>query len=118
MKQPPPIHLSDNAAEHVRSWMAQQEPTPRALRLGVKPSGCSGHQYVVSPAEQIDEQDTCFASQGIDIVVDANSLRYLQGTELDFVREGLNSGFRFRNPNVVASCGCGASFSTKEDQKA
>lgn len=115
MKQQTPLHLTDQAAAHVRSWMARQTPTPRALRFGVKPSGCSGHQYVVSPADEINEQDTCFASQGIDIVVDTHSMRYLQGTEVDFVREGVNSGFRFNNPNVEARCGCGESFSIKEE---
>lgn len=110
------IHLTDGAAAHVRAWMAEQDTPPTALRIGVKPTGCSGYQYVVSAAWQLNEQDTRFASQGIDIVVDPQSLQYLKGSEVDFVREGVNTGFRFHNPNVAETCGCGESFSIKEEE--
>lgn len=81
------------------------------IRLGVKPSGCSGMSYVMEFADDVQTGDQCFESQGMTLVVDARSLPYLMGTRLDFVREGLNEGFRFENPNAKASCGCGESFS-------
>ena len=105
----PQIQLTDRAAEHVKSFLDKQGKG-LGLRLGVKPAGCSGQQYVVETAEQIHDSDQTFESNGIRIVIDADSLKYLAGTELDFVREGLNSGFRFNNPNVTDTCGCGESF--------
>lgn len=103
------IKVTDRAAEHVKNYL-QKQGSGMGLRLGVKPAGCSGQQYVVETAENIGDNDQTFESNGIRIVVDADSLRYLSGTELDFVREGLNSGFRFNNPNVTDTCGCGESF--------
>ncbi|MEX2524587.1 MAG: iron-sulfur cluster assembly accessory protein [Gammaproteobacteria bacterium] len=106
------IELTENAANHVRQYLARHGGD--SFRIGVKPTGCSGYQYVVETAESIGEDDTTFESRGVKIVVDNQSLRYLGGTELDYVREGLNEGFRFRNPNVQETCGCGESFSVAD----
>lgn len=107
------ITLTERAAEHVRGFLARTGKGV-GLRVGVKPTGCSGYQYIVEPAEAICEHDRVFDSQGIKIVIDDQSLRYLAGTELDYGREGLNEGFRFNNPNVAATCGCGESFNIAE----
>lgn len=103
------IDLTDRAAQHVRNYLAKHGHGV-GLRVGVKPTGCSGYQYVVTAAESINTQDRAFESKGVQIVIDEQSLPYLAGTELDYVREGLNEGFRFNNPNVQATCGCGESF--------
>jgi iron-sulfur cluster assembly protein len=103
------IKLTDRAADHVKNYL-QKQGAGVGLRLGVKPAGCSGQQYVVETAEAIRDGDRTFESNGIRIVIDEESFRYLSGTELDFIREGLNSGFRFNNPNVTDTCGCGESF--------
>ncbi len=105
------IQLTDRAAEHVKTFLDKQGKGV-GLRLGIKPAGCSGQQYVVETAQQINAGDHTFESNGVRIVVDEKSLEYLRGTELDFVTEGLNSGFRFNNPNVTDTCGCGESFTT------
>ena len=107
------INLTDRAAEHVKNFLAKQGKGI-ALRIGIKPTGCSGYQYVVEAAEQINDQDQVFESNGVKVVTDPLSLRYLAGTELDYVREGLNAGFKFNNPNVQDTCGCGESFNVKE----
>jgi iron-sulfur cluster assembly protein len=109
------IHLTERAAAHVKGFLAK-DGRKVGLRVGVKPTGCSGYQYVVQPAEKIDAQDQVFESCGVTVITDQESLRYLAGTELDFVREGLNSGFRFNNPNVQTTCGCGESFNIKDPQ--
>ena len=110
---PASINLTERAAEHVKNYLAKQGKGV-GLRVGVKPTGCSGYQYVIEAAEQVNDQDQVFESNGIQIVTDPLSLRYLAGTELDYVREGLNSGFKFNNPNVQDTCGCGESFNVKE----
>jgi iron-sulfur cluster assembly protein len=104
------ITLTERAAEHVKAFMAE-ENNAAGLRLAVKPTGCSGYMYVVELADNVFEHDRVFESRGIQIVVDTESLKYLSGTEVDYAREGLNEGFRFENPNVSATCGCGESFS-------
>lgn len=109
------IHLTERAAAHVKSFFAK-DGLKVGLRVGIKPTGCSGYQYVVQPVEKIDAQDQVFESCGVKVITDQESLRYLAGTELDFVREGLNSGFRFNNPNVETTCGCGESFNIKDPQ--
>ncbi len=113
MTETTPIRLTDRAAGHVKEWLDRQEAS--LIRLAIKPAGCSGSQYVVSEATEKNADDICFTSNGVSVVVDPKSLRYLQGTELDFVREGLNSRFRFNNPNVDQTCGCGESVHLKED---
>ena len=103
------ITLTERAASRVREFMSR-EPAA-GLRLAVKPTGCSGYMYVVEMTQNVLAQDQVFESHGVPVVVDAQSLKYLDGTEVDFAREGLNEGFRFANPNVAATCGCGESFS-------
>ena len=106
------IALTDNAAAHVRNYLARHGGG--GFRIAVKPTGCSGYQYVVESAGAIGEDDATFECKGVQIVVDKLSLRYLAGTELDYVREGLNEGFRFNNPNVAETCGCGERFSVAD----
>jgi len=108
------IQLSQRAATHVKNYLAT-EGEEFSLRIGVKPTGCSGYQYVVEAAEKVNENDQLFESNGVKIVIDDQSFRYLSGTELDYVKEGLNEGFRFNNPNVQTTCGCGESFTISEE---
>lgn len=104
------IALTDRAATHIKNYLAKTGGGI-GLRLGVKPTGCSGYQYVVEAAGEVRDHDRTFESNGVKIVIDEQSFRYLAGTELDYIREGLNEGFRFNNPNVSETCGCGESFS-------
>ena len=103
------ISLSPSAAERVRTFMASRGKGI-GLRLGVKQTGCSGYAYVVSYADEVGTGDIVFDASGVKVVVDRDSLRYVDGTEIDFVRQGLNEAFKFRNPNVKGECGCGESF--------
>ena len=103
------ITLTEKAADHVKGFLASRGKGA-GLRLGVRTSGCSGMAYVLEFADQINPEDEVFEDHGVQVVVDAKSLLYLDGTELDFVKEGLNEGFQFNNPNVTDSCGCGESF--------
>ena len=103
------ISLTPAAAERVRTFMANRGKGI-GLRLGVKQTGCSGYAYVVSYADEIGARDVVFEVSDVKVVVDAESLRYVDGTEIDFVRQGLNEAFKFRNPNVKGECGCGESF--------
>lgn len=107
------IHLTERAANHIKHYLSGQGKGI-GLRVGVKTTGCSGYQYVIEAAIEINEHDHVFESNGVKIVTDGQSLRYLAGTELDYVREGLNSGFKFNNPNVGETCGCGESFNIKQ----
>lgn len=102
------ITLTERAAQHVQRFLTNNEGN--GLRVGVKPTGCSGYMYVVQPVKEVNDHDQVFVSQGVQIVVDDESMKYLDGTEVDFTREGLNEGFKFVNPNVKATCGCGESF--------
>ncbi len=101
--------LTERAAEHVRKFLDAQEGVD-ALRVSVKTTGCSGYSYVVDTADNINDDDEIFESQGVKIVVGQNSIEYLKGTEMDYVKEGLKEGFQFKNPNVAETCGCGESF--------
>lgn len=103
------ISLTENAAQHIRKSL-DKRGKGLGLRLGVKTSGCSGMAYTLEFVDQIEEQDQIFESQGIQVILDPKSLVYLNGTELDYAREGLNEGFKFNNPNVQNTCGCGESF--------
>jgi len=103
------ISLTPAAAERVRTFMASRGKGI-GLRLGVKQTGCSGYAYVVSYADELDASDVVFEVSDVKVVVDAASLKYVDGTEIDFVRQGLNEAFKFRNPNVKGECGCGESF--------
>jgi iron-sulfur cluster assembly protein len=104
-----PVTLSQNAAKHVSAYLAKRGKG-FGLRLGVRTSGCSGMAYKLEFVDESKEDDLIFESHGIKVVVDPKSLPYLDGTELDFAREGLNEGFKFNNPNVKDQCGCGESF--------
>jgi len=104
------VSLTDSAADRVRTFLASRGRGV-GLRLGVKKTGCSGFAYVVNYADEVGANDAVFDSAGVKVIVDADSLRYVDGTEIDFVREGLNEAFKFRNPNVKGECGCGESFS-------
>lgn len=104
------VTLTENAARHVRRSL-EKRGRGEGLRLGVRTSGCSGMAYVLEYADQIAAEDLVYESYGVKVLVDPKSLVYLEGTELDYTREGLNEGFRFNNPNQKESCGCGESFS-------
>ena len=103
------VTLTDRAAEHVQRYIAKRGKGV-GLRLGVKTTGCSGLAYKLEYVDELLPEDNVFESHGIKVIVDANSLPYIDGTELDYAREGLNEGFRFNNPNVKDECGCGESF--------
>lgn len=103
------ITLSESAAHRVRHFMAQREGVT-GLRLGVRKSGCSGFSYVIDYAREPGPDDVVFEDRGVCIVVDRKSLSLIDGTRVDFVREGLGHTFRFENPNVSDACGCGESF--------
>jgi len=104
------ITLTPAAADRVRHFLTERGHGV-GLRLGVRKTGCSGFAYVVNYADAIEPDDRVFDSQGVRVLVDARSLELIDGTEVDFVRQGLNEAFRFRNPNVRGECGCGESFS-------
>ena len=103
------ITLTDRAADHVRSFLARKDDAV-GLRLGVKKTGCSGLSYVVNFAEFVSEDDEVFDTAGVRVVVQRDALQFIDGTEVDYVRDGLNEAFRFRNPNATGECGCGESF--------
>lgn len=104
------ITLTPAAADRVRRFIAERG-RGIGLRLGVRRTGCSGFAYVVNYADEARENDRVFDCLGVRILVDPESLALIDGTEVDFVRHGLNEAFRFRNPNVRGECGCGESFS-------
>jgi len=103
------VTLSERAAKHVSNFIAKRGKG-LGIRLGVRTSGCSGMAYKLEFVDQTQDEDLVFESHGVKVVVDPKSLPYIDGTELDYVREGLNEGFKFNNPNVKDSCGCGESF--------
>ncbi len=104
-----PISLTDSAAKHVKTYL-ERRGKGIGVRLGVKATGCSGMAYTIEYADQIDEEDHVFEDKGVRVVINPKSMVYLEGTELDFAREGLSEGFQFRNPNEKDRCGCGESF--------
>ena len=103
------ITLTNSAAERVRTFLANRGKG-FGLRLGIKTSGCSGLASVLEFVDELNEDDNVFEQDGVKVIVDTKSLVYLDGTQLDFVKEGLNEGFKFINPNVKDQCGCGESF--------
>ena len=103
------VTLTASAAERVQKFLANRGKG-EGLRLGVRTSGCSGMAYVLEFADEIDAEDQVFESHGVKVIIDPKSLVYLDGTEVDFAKEGLNEGFKFNNPNVKDACGCGESF--------
>ena len=103
------IHLSDIAASRVRNFL-DGRGKGIGLRLGVKTTGCSGLAYVMEYVDEVQDGDEVFETNGVKVVVDKKSLVFLDGTEVDFAKVGLNEGFQFKNPNAKDACGCGESF--------
>ncbi len=103
------IHLSQIAADRVQKYL-ENRGKGIGLRLGVKTTGCSGMAYVIEFVDELQNDDEVFESHGIKVVVDKKSLLFIDGTEVDFGKEGLNEGFLFKNPNAKDPCGCGESF--------
>lgn len=103
------ITLTDAAVKHVKSFIDNRGKGV-GLRLAVKTTGCSGMAYVLEFADEVGPEDKVFEQEGIQVIIDPKSLVYLDGTELDYAKEGLNEGFKFNNPNVKGECGCGESF--------
>ena len=104
-----PITLTDAAASRVRNFI-DNRGKGIGLRLAVRTTGCSGMAYVLEFADEVEDGDVVFEDNDVKVVIDRKSLVYLDGTELDFGKEGLNEGFKFNNPNVKDECGCGESF--------
>ena len=103
------IQLTDAAAQRVQTFL-NNRGKGIGLRLGVKTTGCSGMAYVIEFVDELDDSDTVFETNGVKVVVDPKSLIFLDGTQVDFSKEGLNEGFPFVNPNAKDACGCGESF--------
>jgi len=103
------IQLTDSAATRVRKYLAGRGDSI-GLRLGITRTGCSGYSYVINYAEDVGADDVVFEDRGVKIIVDPEALELIDGTEVDFVKNGLNEAFSFKNPNVTGECGCGESF--------
>ena len=103
------VSMTSAAANHVARYL-EKHGKGVGIRLGVRTSGCSGMAYVLEYVDDLNTEDEVFEFEGVKVVIDPKSLVYLEGTELDFVKEGLNEGFKFNNPNVRSECGCGESF--------
>jgi iron-sulfur cluster assembly protein len=103
------ISLTDSAAQRVHDYLAKRG-SGIGLRLGVTETGCSGYSYVINYADEIDAADAVFEDKGVTVVVGKDALRLIDGTEIDFVQNGLNQAFSFNNPNISGACGCGESF--------
>ena len=104
------VSLTQNAAERVRTFLAQRGHG-LGLRVGIKKTGCNGYAYIIDYADSVEDDDEIFEQRGVKVIVDRQSLALIDGTEVDFVKQGLNEAFKFRNPNVKGECGCGESFS-------
>ena len=104
-----PVTLTEAAARHVQKYLAKRGKGV-GVRLGVKTTGCSGLAYKLEYVDEVAPEDTLFEQHGVKLMIDPKSMTYLDGTELDYVREGLNEGFKFHNPNERDRCGCGESF--------
>lgn len=103
------ISMTDAAVQHVARYL-EKRGHGAGVRVGVRTSGCSGMAYVLEFIDEVQADDQVFEFDGVRVAIDPKSLVYLDGTELDFVKEGLNEGFKFNNPNVRSECGCGESF--------
>ena len=104
------VSITDTAAQHVSRQLAARGHG-LGIRVGVKTTGCSGMGYVLEFVDKLEVGDRVFEDNGIKIIVDPKSLVYIDGTEMDYIKQGVNEGFEFRNPNAKAECGCGESFS-------
>ena len=103
------ISITKNAAEHITEQL-KTRGHGLGIRVGVTTTGCSGMAYVLEFVDEMEKGDQVFENQGVKIVVDPKSLVYISGTEMDFVKQGINEGFEFKNPNSKGECGCGESF--------
>jgi iron-sulfur cluster assembly protein len=103
------VKLTESAAHRVARYL-QKRGHGVGLRVGVKKTGCSGYAYQLDYADQVEDGDVVFEDRGVKLIVDNSSLPFVDGTEVDFVKDGLNEAFRFRNPNAKGECGCGESF--------
>lgn len=103
------ISLTDAAADRVRNYL-ETRSAGLGLRVGVTATGCSGYSYIINYADSIEDDDVIFEEKGVKVVVDPEALALIDGTEVDFVKNGLNEAFSFRNPNIKGECGCGESF--------
>jgi len=106
------ITLTQSASEKIKEMLAAEEQDNLFLRIGVMPGGCSGFSYALGFDDEIKEGDLEYAQNGVKVVTDSSSLRYLEGVEIDYKDSGMGGGFVIHNPNAVASCGCGSSFRT------
>jgi iron-sulfur cluster assembly protein len=104
------IILTEKAAAQIKKQL-EKRGTGVGLKLGIKKSGCSGYAYTLEYADQLQDNETVFEEHGVKLIVKQDDLPYIDGMELDYRREGINEAFRFSNPNVKATCGCGESFS-------
>ena len=103
------ITITENAADHIRKFLTKRGKG-EGIRIGVKTSGCSGMAYTLEFVDEIQPDDQVFEQDGVKVFIDPNSMVYLDGTQVDFAKEGLQEGFKFENPNAKESCGCGESF--------
>src|SRR5437879_5741084 len=110
-RKAPPINLTPNAIAKVKDIMAQQNPVPAGLRVGVVGGGCSGFSYSMSFENAAGLMDKSYDFDGLKVFVDATSVMYLQGATVDYIETLEGAGFKFENPNVKSTCGCGSSFS-------
>ncbi|MEX0618584.1 MAG: iron-sulfur cluster assembly protein IscA [Pseudohongiellaceae bacterium] len=104
------ISLTETAAQHVAQQLGRRG-NGLGIRVAVKTTGCSGMAYILEFVDEVSAEDKVFEDHGVKIVVDPKSLVYIDGTQMDFVKQGVNEGFEFKNPNVKGECGCGESFS-------
>jgi len=104
------VTVTENAARQIARQL-QKRGQGLGLKLGVRKSGCSGYAYTLDYADELGDGDTVFEQHGVKVVVSGKDLQFLDGIELDYRREGINEAFRFNNPNVTGTCGCGESFS-------
>jgi iron-sulfur cluster assembly protein len=103
------ITITEAAANRVQDFLASRGKG-LGIRLSVRTSGCSGMAYEMEFVDELQEDDQVFEDRGVRVIIDSKSLVYLNGTEVDYAREGLNEGFKFNNPNAKSECGCGESF--------
>lgn len=103
------ITITENAAKHINNYLTKRGKG-LGVRLGVKTSGCSGMAYNLEFVDEVNDDDLIFEEHGARVYIDPKSLVYLDGTQVDYIKEGLQEGFKFENPNVKDSCGCGESF--------
>lgn len=108
------IQITPAAQARMRDFLARSEGQAAAVRFGIKRTGCSGYGYTVDLAESVGTNDQVFETDGIRVVVDSKWLPFIDGTEIDYQRQGLNSSFVFRNPNATGACGCGESFTVDD----